>query len=642
MANKLIQAFWWISDKFSVRMKIMGIVLFGIFLLGIVVTLLTNPVINKAMSEKLQEQGISIARDVAARSTDYIYTNNIYALYELVSDTMKNNADVRYIIIFDAGGDPLVHTFPKGVPIKLKELNKVGGEERFQIVPFKSEGGIIQDVAVPIFEGRAGTVRVGMSHDGIRMAVADSTRLIFASVLVISLLGIVAALILTMVLTRPIKQLVATMEKVAEGDYNARVPQWKSKDELGKMVEAFNSMTEKLAISHQKLEEFSDSIVKRNRELATYNSILQTVSSSLNLGKILHDSLWKFVKIFDLNNCKVAALNETGQKVVLGYEVGDGKNEAKKMSPMEITNPKMRKAIQTQQAIWEQKNQDSIVHIPLLTKQRAIGLLSIKMPVAEKINFEKVDFLISVGTQIGISIENAMLWQEVKQKDEIRAQLLQKAINAQEDERKRVARELHDETSQSLSSFLLGLKLIEEAENMAFVKERIGELRQLVIETLADINNLALELRPAILDDLGLMAALDRYSSNFSKKTGIEVELQLAGLKSVRLMPEVETAIYRIVQESLTNIVKHAQANNVSILVELYNHNLIVIVEDDGVGFDITQLRAPSQDYINLGIYGMIERATIIGGELNVESKLGEGTTIYLRLSVERVKLTGD
>ena len=198
---------------------------------------------------------------------------------------------------------------------------------------------------------------------------------------------------------------------------------------------------------------------------------------------------------------------------------------------------------------------------------------------------------------------------------------LQRVVSAQEQERRRLARELHDETGQALTSILLGLRTVEEAHGEDELRDAIAEVRDLVRATLQDVRQLAVELRPKALDDFGLVAALERLSTSFEEQTGISMDFQ-SSLPPGRLPSEVETALYRIVQESLTNIVKHARASRVSIVVGRKEGAVSVVVEDDGVGFDPVRAREEG-----LGLIGMRERVALLGGRLTIESRPGAGTT---------------
>jgi signal transduction histidine kinase len=197
---------------------------------------------------------------------------------------------------------------------------------------------------------------------------------------------------------------------------------------------------------------------------------------------------------------------------------------------------------------------------------------------------------------------------------------LRRVVEAQELERRRVSRELHDETGQALTSILLGLKLVEEAKDATQSDAARAELHELVVSTLQDVRRLAVELRPKALDDFGLQAALEHVAQTFTEQIGIETDVEVS-LGDERLLPEVETALYRLVQEALTNVVKHSRASHVSISLVRKAHSVSAVIEDDGVGFDNLTEEGP-------GLVGMRERVGLLDGRLEVESRAGHGTTI--------------
>ncbi|HVM57517.1 MAG TPA: GAF domain-containing sensor histidine kinase [Gaiellaceae bacterium] len=200
---------------------------------------------------------------------------------------------------------------------------------------------------------------------------------------------------------------------------------------------------------------------------------------------------------------------------------------------------------------------------------------------------------------------------------------LQRVVTAQELERRRIARELHDETGQALTSILLSLGPIEEAHDERELRAAVADVRELVRSTLQDVRQLAVELRPKVLDDFGLVAALERLTQSFGEQTGIAVHFQqVLPPTAGRLPPEVETALYRIVQESLTNVVKHARATSVSVVLTRKDDSVSVVVEDDGVGFEPGRTREGG-----IGLAGMRERVALLGGRLAIESRPGAGTT---------------
>lgn len=219
-----------------------------------------------------------------------------------------------------------------------------------------------------------------------------------------------------------------------------------------------------------------------------------------------------------------------------------------------------------------------------------------------------------------------------KRAEAIRVQLLDKVIVAQEEERRRIARELHDETEQALASLLIGLRTMEEASTLEEARRRVSGLRQVAAQSLDELQRVVLGLRPSLLDELGLAAALQRLCTEFAQTHNIRVELHVGSLDGCRLPPSMETALYRIVQEALTNMAKHAAATAVSVLIQLTASAIRVVVEDNGCGFDVEAVRQAAGPTGRLGLFGMQERAVMFGGTFTIESAAGQGTTIYVEV----------
>jgi two-component system sensor histidine kinase UhpB len=211
--------------------------------------------------------------------------------------------------------------------------------------------------------------------------------------------------------------------------------------------------------------------------------------------------------------------------------------------------------------------------------------------------------------------------------DEVAKSRAGQILGAQEQERKRIARELHDETSQVLTSLLISLALLEQAIQGEEARRRVEDTRALVHQTLRAVRNLSIDLRPSALDDLGLLPALRWYIKQYQQTCGIEVEFTATGLKQ-RLPAEVETALYRVIQESLTNTAKHAKARKAWVAVSEEPGRVTACIRDDGQGFDADAvLRGPWQDR-GLGLAGMQERAMLLNGTVKIESQPGGGTII--------------
>ncbi len=261
----------------------------------------------------------------------------------------------------------------------------------------------------------------------------------------------------------------------------------------------------------------------------------------------------------------------------------------------------------------------SALYVPLIARGRAIGVIITHDKAGPKPAFSDDDLRLaeSLAERAAVAVDMS---------ERVGRDVLGRVVEAQELERKHLARELHDETGQALTSILLGLQPLERRATTEEDRTAVTSLRELVVSTLQDVRRLAVELRPAALDDFGLSTAVERLVDTFRENTGLHVDLE-DQLGDVRLPTEVETALYRIVQEALANVIKHANASRVSILVTRKPHSVSAVVEDDGRGFDKDALG----DGV-LGLVGMRERVGLVGGRLRIESATGAGTTIAVEV----------
>jgi len=257
------------------------------------------------------------------------------------------------------------------------------------------------------------------------------------------------------------------------------------------------------------------------------------------------------------------------------------------------------------------------------------GLLSLSKREPGYFNEEHMRLAEAMAVHASAAVDNAVLFEQVRA-SAIRMRLLsRRLVEAQESERRHIARELHDETGQTLVSLRFGLRLLEREINEGGVGTgRVAELMQRTDEVIDGLHRLAADLRPPSLDHLGLDAALRQFSRTAASKFGLAVHFSARGFTSERLPGVVETDLYRVVQEALTNVVRHAQATRVDILVEHRGDRVMVMVEDDGVGFEPDRIPGES----HFGLLGMRERAEALGGTLTVESTPGAGTTIVVEV----------
>jgi signal transduction histidine kinase len=263
------------------------------------------------------------------------------------------------------------------------------------------------------------------------------------------------------------------------------------------------------------------------------------------------------------------------------------------------------------------------LYVPLVARGRAIGIVAIHDKVGLDARFSDADLrlaeIFAARAAVAVDLSERVARDTVRQ-----------VVAAQELERSRLARELHDETGQALTSILLGLQSIRAARSDADADRAVAQVREMVVQALQDVRRLAVELRPSALDDFGLAPAVERLAATFGERTGIRTALE-ANLPGGRMPPEIETVLYRVIQEALTNVVKHAGAERVSIVIAQRGSGISVVVEDDGRGFDADEVREDA-----LGVVGMRERVALVGGTLEVESAPGAGTTVAAYVPVER------
>ncbi len=268
--------------------------------------------------------------------------------------------------------------------------------------------------------------------------------------------------------------------------------------------------------------------------------------------------------------------------------------------------------------------------IPLESMGKVLGIVVIAHATPHTFTRNQIQLAEAVVKQAVVALQNAWLFEQVRSGRERLQQLSRHLVEIQENERKYIARELHDETSQSLTSLKMGLQVIEkEADRRVRLTEQVRNLQALADETLESLHHLAVNLRPASLDHLGLVDALTSLISSTKQRSGLQAHFKIIGsLPMAPLTEEMETSIYRIVQESITNVIRHAQATYVDVILEWQNEKILIVIEDDGVGIDMQKARETG----HLGLIGMQERAEMLGGKLLVDSTPQVGTTLVVEI----------
>jgi len=455
------------------KLKILGLALSLILLFGAVTIYKVQAALSENFDAFLRDESRFVATELSYQAHDYLLINDVYGLTQMLRNTVQNRPDLRYVFVRNAAGQVVAHTFEGGFPADLLEnapgLPAQGAEPRL----LRTNEGDIWEARAGISNGNEGAVLVGVKGDSLRRQVGVITRSLARATLLVAIFGVLLSLGLTWIITRPVTRLLEATRAVRRGDYSGILIQTKSRDELGRLMEAFNAMVLSLA-----------------------------------------------------------------------------------------------------------------------------------------------------------SADKARLEKEHLQRD-----FLHRLMAGQESERKRIARELHDQTGQALASVMVDLKLLENAKNEIESRQSIGRLRKAITEEMSAIHDLAVALRPSVLDNLGLVPAVEMLVRNFIGRQGIPVDLVIIGFAEKRTDACTETCLYRIVQEALANVARHAQATEVSVLLEWRGDKIRGVIEDNGCGFVPGLVDAKT----SLGVLGMKERTQLLQGSFRIESDPGEGAMLVFEIPAEAV-----
>ncbi|MEA1872641.1 MAG: GAF domain-containing protein [Chloroflexota bacterium] len=397
--------------------------------------------------------------------------------------------------------------------------------------------------------------------------------------------------------------------------------------------------------------ELENQILRRHHHLHALNRISSATSGLWDLDAILNIALDTVLEIINATTGGVLLFH--GQTQKLSYRVYRGLS-AKYVEQMEMSLGEgvAGKVAETGESIvLENISRDpraarpdlvsteglgGFISVPLKAKDRVLGVMNIASHVPGKFSADDMFLLNSIGYQLGTAIEQARLYQRLEMGKERYQTLLQHALTAQEEERKRIARELHDETSQAITSLTLNLQAVITKAETDGVEDAdfIGKLRKIqsmAVHTQNEISKLMKELRPTLLDELGLPAAISRYAKDSLESLGTKVFTEFEGMEE-RLPTEVEVTLFRIAQGTVGNILEHAEAKKVSIRLECNASECILEVKDDGKGFDVNKITKVDKGGRGAGLFTMKERARLVGGACNIRSQPGKGTRIAVKI----------
>ncbi len=519
-------------------------------------------------------------------------------------------------------------------------------------------------------------------------------RQLATQTLVLGTLAMLGAFILVLVTTRsviaPVQMLTDATRRISEVQFDESIlksvectlarKNGRRRDEIGILSNSFITMCTRLQLSMnetQSLNRDLDARVQaRTQQLSILNAVALTVNQSLNLKDILNRALDEVLQLTGIDmvaifleeankgHLKLSASRGLSENAArLAYQVGlldsscGGVMELGKVVVVPDLSPYRGRGAQS----LKREHVTALMHVPLITKGCALGSMCVGTREDLQFDSDEQSLLTAIGNQIAIAVENARLYAEVQRKERLRGELFTKALAAQEDERKRIARELHDEVSQSLTALLYEAEDGLEMDERPTTQKRLQSICDLTQHTLNNIHKLIFDLRPSMLDQLGLIPALRWLAETRLQVKGVRVAVSASSNSrwsdndtDHRLSPEIETALYRVIQEAINNIARHAAARNVEILLELDEKTARVSIKDDGIGFDLAELNTAAardldetdQSLANntrgLGIIGMQERIELMGGELEILTAPMTGTQIHIRVPLREGNLVYD
>lgn len=464
-------------------------------------------------------------------------------------------------------------------------------------------------------------------------------------------LGVLVAFLgLVWVTTRdtiqPMQILTKACQQIAAGDLSHPVPAV-GLGEAATLAHSFEQMRRDLAhyqertqtwqrdLEHRveertaELVRYRDYLLRSNRNLTALNSVAAVLVHSLDRAETLNVALDRVLETMSGDAAGIFLLDD--QETTLDLVASRGLPDAASSQINRVTRVDLNWHAACIQALDRHLASSSMLCVPLEEKAKYRGTLFVSSNRQGHFNAEDETLLVSIGWQISMGVRNARLYSALRQEERARAQLLHQVISAQEDERIRIARELHDDTGQSLSALILGLDVgrMVLTEDVQKADAHLQDLQTIAEGILRNTRRIIADLRPSLLDDLGLGAAIAWYGEQRLNPLGITLHLN-EDSQLDRLPRPMETALFRIVQEGMTNVVRHAHASTVTVNLVRQDGRLVLEIVDDGCGFDPQLLSSNDLDGKGLGLRGMQERASILGGDFYLDTAPGGGTTIKL------------
>ncbi|KJR46407.1 Sensor histidine kinase [Desulfosporosinus sp. I2] len=616
--------------------KISWVMVMIITVFGLLTVLIINYVIADALRESVQDKEVSLAKVVASNLANPALSGNYLTVQRTLEGLSEDRQLVYAYLILPDGN--VLHTLKKTISNELVELNRLTPGEPYSLESFMSNEGRVQDVGVFLIEGLESELHIGFKEDYIQATLER----VFGTIVLITLLGVtlgsLAAGALGKYLSSPIEKLTKITRKITYGELDHRVD-ITSKDEVGELAQSFNRMLVVLDDSMSKLKLSEEEQRIKNRELSALNRVAETVRLERDVNVVLRDALIQVIENLDLNagwiNLRLGEGKES--RSIIGVRIDEREIPCQecKFCDCDLLNIEKGQCL-SKESLEINNKSFQVTGVPIYVNDRVLGAMHLLSD--QELIPADLATLQTIGGQLGTVIENVNLWRELKVREERVRQLLEKVIVAQEDERKRIARELHDETSQSLAALAMRLKVsmgwIHKDTRKA--EALLEESKDEAVRIMRELHNIVFHLRPTLLDDLGLIPALRWLAESRDWKEPLEVDVQ-GNWSKERIDPQVETTLYRIGQEAITNAAKYSQATHLFIEFKVEETKAILKIQDNGKGFiwdenmfELEQGKKP------LGLVGMMERASLIGGRVEIHSDVKHGTTVEAVIPLKR------
>ncbi|UCF83583.1 MAG: PAS domain S-box protein [Desulfobacteraceae bacterium] len=586
--------------KLSLRAKIALLIESLVVIFVVVTGVITTMREKETLVSELRKRGLALADDLAKFTVRPLLSQDLTTLRRFVNHSMTQDY-VRYVFILDPHGKVVMHSNLAEVGKTYKDSVNIAAvnSKGPGCILLSERGKLYFDMFTPIRVSnvRLGTVRLGYSHIAIEKEIANARQQIFLIGLVTAIIGGVIAYFLATFISLPIKEITDATEKVANGDLNTRLT-IKRNDEIGALANSFNKMTEDL------------------RRTTISKDYVDNIIGSMNDTLVVVDP-----------NAKISSVNKATCDL-LGYKENEliGK-DINRIVPLE-------EKIFRDSGFQRLLGGETLVNHEIDYMTRNGKRVPMLFSAAVLINKEgKTEGVVGIARDI---TERREAEEALRQSERELHFLSYQLLSAQEKERRRLSVELHDELGQALMVFKLKVRSIQRAlgKGQANLKAECDEVIAYINEVTENVRRLSRDLSPSILEDLGLSAAIRWLVEASTKHYNIKSSLDMNEMDYL-FSHEGQITVYRIVQECLTNIAKHAQATQVSIAISKQDDEVLFSVEDDGKGFDVKE--AFSRDPIKkgLGLSAMYERVRILGGSLDIWSEKGTGTRITFKVPLD-------